>query len=582
MLAMLLLAGLGYAFLLQVTYHADFAQVADAQHRDSIIPLPGRGRIYDAQGRAVALTRTSYRVRVLPQYLKDEARCTTRTAAAHMLAEIGGRDFGSVLGELRSRHKMYVFAADMDYDAGERLKRAVRRTGTDNAILVEPLKTRVYRYGDTLGSVVGFAQRDSGKVGLEAVLDSVLSGIPGKVIVQKDGLGNSYRFPDYPDVQPVNGADVCLTIDVDFQRVAYEELKACVDSFRADQGSAIVLDCRTGEVKALCDYPYCDPRRPAKTGAGSRPGSVPSFYCRAAEQSFEPGSAFKPALGLAALESPDAARLKELKFDVSKGVIELCGKKIHDVHPCGVQDFAGIFIHSSNVGLVMLSGQVARSTYFLTMRRLGFGQPCGIELVQEDPGYLDAEYRTAPETMSPLRVANNAFGQGVMVTLLQLANCYAAIANDGLLKRPFLVKEIRNADSVVYRGEPLTIRRAVSVRAAREMKEILARVVTEGTGQVAGSPYFAVCGKTGTGEKALPGRGYKDGQIIVTFVGFFPKDDPEYVVAISADNPRIGKYAGTIVGPAFRRISEQCYWFADRTLAMRNGTGGMRNPPASR
>jgi cell division protein FtsI (penicillin-binding protein 3) len=548
-----------YAAMLQVGYRHDFERVADQQHLDSIIPLPGRGRIYDVKGREVAFTRSYFEVRVYPTLLRSDDDTTPDSKrlaqAVSLLAKYSDRAPAAVQKEIQTKPHVYVFASDMDYETGLRLRDDARKIGLDYAIKAQLQKTRLYPYGDTMGSVLGYAIRDSGKTGIEERLDQVLTGVPGKIVVQRDGLGNNYRFPAYPDVQPVNGADVRLTIDADFQRVAYEEMKACVDSFAADGGSAIVLECPTGAIRAMTDYPYRDPRRPVNKG------EKPSFRCRAISESFEPGSVFKTVLGLAALESPNAAKLQATTFNVSSGVIEVCGRKIHDVHPCGVQDFPGIFIHSSNVGLSMLSMMVNRSQFYATMHRLGIGELTGVDLPYEDPGCVDAEYRTAPEAMSPLRVANNAFGQGLQVTLLQLANCYAAVASDGLLKKPELVQEIRSGDSACYHAQPLLIRQAVSMGTARTMRGILARVVTDGTGQTAISPYFTACGKTGTAEKALPGRGYADGEIIATFVGFFPSENPRYVVAVSVDNPRIGKYAGTIVGPTFRRICERIYSF---------------------
>jgi cell division protein FtsI (penicillin-binding protein 3) len=555
-----------YAAMLQVGYQHDFQRVADQIHLDSIVPLAGRGRIYDVKNRVVAFTRSYFEVRVYPTLLNDtasdkgvstprQATSDRRQQAANLLAKYSGRSAAEIQKEILTRPHVYVFDPDMNYETGLQLRDEARKIGLDYAIKAQLLKMRLYPYGDTLGAVLGYAVRDSGKTGLEAQLDQVLTGVPGKVVVQRDGLGNNYRFPAYPDVQPVNGADVRLTIDADFQRIAYEELKACVDSFAGDGGSAIVLECPTGAIRAMTDYPYYDPRRTLTKG--ERPG----FKCRAIAESFEPGSVFKTALGLAALESPNADKIRATLFNASSGIIEICGKKIHDVHPVGVQDFPGIFIHSSNVGLSMLSMMVNRSLYYQTMHRLGFGEVSGIDLPYEDPGYMDAAYRTAPETMSPLRVANNAFGQGVQVTLLQLADCYAAVANDGRLMKPQLIQEIQSDDHPRFEARPLVLRQAVSASTARVMKDILARVVTDGTGQTAISPYFASCGKTGTAEKALPGRGYADGEIIATFVGFFPKENPRYVVAVSVDNPKIGKYAGTIVCPTFRRICERIYEF---------------------
>ena len=315
--------------MLQVGFQRDFDRIADRQHLDSIVPLPGRGRIFDVRGREVAFTHSSFEVMVYPTLLRDddEKAGTGKQLgrAAGLLARYSDRESADIAKEIRDRPHVYTFAADMNYEAGVRLRDEARRSGLDYAVKAQLLKTRLYPYGDTLGSVLGYALRDSGKTGIEERLDQVLTGVPGKVVVQRDGLGNNYRFPAYPDVQPVNGADVRLTIDADFQRVAYEELKACVDSFAADGGSVIVMECGTGAIRAMTDYPYRDPRRLVKKG------DTASFRCRAIAQSFEPGSVFKTALGLAALEAPNADRLRALSYNVSSGVIEICGKKIHDV-----------------------------------------------------------------------------------------------------------------------------------------------------------------------------------------------------------------------------------------------------------
>jgi cell division protein FtsI/penicillin-binding protein 2 len=564
-----LVVGLAYAFDLQVLNRNGFEAKAREQHIDSIIPLAARGRIYDCQGRAVALTRSSFKVVVYPKLLRDSANPkreeSLQVRATRVLAGVCGRDPVQVRTDLRAKPHLYVFEPDLNYEVGRRLQDSLRRWRLDFAIAVEPLRTRMYPYGDTLGSVLGFATRDTGRAGLEAVLDQTLAGVPGKLIVQRDALGNRLPFPGYPETPAVNGADVQLAVDLDFQRVVYQELKACVDSFRAEGGSALVMDCRTGEVRAMCDYPYNDPRRGAVAGPdgrGSAARSEGSYRCRAAEEAFEPGSVFKPVIGLAALESRDAARYRSLPYDATR-FVELDGYKINDVHALGVVNFPQMFILSSNIAITKLSLLMEREGYFLTMRRLGFGQLTGIELPGEDPGGYDVEYRTAPGRIARVRFANNCFGQGIKVTLLQLASCFAAIGNGGELYRPHLVQDIRSGDSLLYHAAPLRVRRAISAPVAREMTDILARVVTEGTGTSAQSRYFAGAGKTGTAQRAVPGRGYpKDGPTVASFVGFFPREQPEYVVAVRIDNPdqRIARFAGTIVCPYWRRISERCHW----------------------
>lgn len=552
-MAALLVAGLVYTFVLQTGYGREFALVACRQQRETVIPLPNRGRIYDVRGRALALNQSSFRVAVFPKLLRNEGKCTTRLIAARVLTEVCGGDYQAILRKMETMPGRYEFATRVDYETGRELKKRLRRARIDNAVVVEPQRLRVYPLAETAGSVVGTVRDNEGISGIERVLDAALSGVPGRIVVQKDAHGNHYHCPDFLNIPPRAGADVRLTIDADFQRVAYEALAWCVDSFRADGGSAIVMDCRSGEIRAMTDFPYRDPRR-QWTGNESA-----SYCCKAAEQAYEPGSVFKPVVGLAALAELGAERLRRTRFDVSTGMIEIGGWKIKDVHNCGVQDFAGIFVRSSNVGLAQLSQMLDRRALYETMRRLNLFGLTGIELPNEAAGYIDPDYQSAPQRLSAVRVANNAFGQGVTVSLLQLAVVYATIANDGLLRRPFLVKEIRTGKQRCYEGRTRTVRQALPVAIVQEMKAILRRVVTEGTGKEAASQFFTAAGKTGTAQRVMPGGGYSKEQSIVTFVGYFPAEDPLYVVAVSVDNPRIGRFAGTIACPTFRRIAERCY-----------------------
>ncbi|HID31976.1 MAG TPA: penicillin-binding protein 2, partial [bacterium (Candidatus Stahlbacteria)] len=259
---------------------------------------------------------------------------------------------------------------------------------------------------------------------------------------------------------------------------------------------------------------------------------------------FEPGSTFKIVTLASALI--EGLNLDE-KIDVSGGKIKIYGHTIHDFRDYGILNLKGVFVHSSNVGAVKIGKRIRPGIFFQTARSLGFGNLTGILLPGEAKGKI---YR--PAEMGRMRYANNCFGQGVTVTLLQLTNSYAAIASGGRLYRPMIVEEIRESKRV-YAFKPFLIRRVLNLDICEKIKEVLAAVVDTGTGKLARNEVFKICGKTGTAQKAGVG-GYLPDRIITSFCGFFPKDDPQYVVGIMLDEPDVGKWASQITAPIFGTI----------------------------
>jgi cell division protein FtsI/penicillin-binding protein 2 len=255
-----------------------------------------------------------------------------------------------------------------------------------------------------------------------------------------------------------------------------------------------------------------------------------------------------------ALESQNRDKLLSEKFDVSQGYIIISGKKIKDTHRTKILDFPGIFIHSSNIGVSMLSQKLDALDFYLMARKLGFTLPTGIELPGEASGYLDSPKKIK----KALRFANNAFGQGLRVNFLQLANAYLAIANNGILLKPYIVKEIVSpVQGTIYKGEKTEVRRALDINVAQISKEILSRVVSEGSGVKAALDVYEVCGKTGTAQKLVNGV-YSSEKSLMTFIGFFPKNEPKYLIAVLVDEPKrtlMTRFAGDVTCPLFKNIA---------------------------
>ncbi|MEO0102109.1 MAG: penicillin-binding protein 2 [candidate division WOR-3 bacterium] len=434
------------------------------------------------------------------------------------------------------------------YEDGKEFNRILRKEGLSHLVGVKNVFHRHYPlpyFNNILGS---FSESEGkGLWGLEAVVEKFLRGKDGFIIYQKNAWGRTFPYPSYPREEPERGCDIYLTLDKDVMEICFEELRKGVEEFRAKKGSVLVLNCETGEVLAMADYPFFD-----EDARFLRP------YALLWE--FEPGSVFKFLIAASALESKNSESFLTKKYDVSSGEVKVDKKIIREYHnkKLGVITFFDIFTFSSNCGVALLTSQLSPQDYYSLLVDFGFGSLTGIEL-EERRGYIPALglLRTGKKCPSHL-YACNSFGQGLRVTLIQLACAYLGIANNGLLLRPYIIKEIKKGTETVFSGKRLVVRRVISEKTAENLKEILSSVCEKGTGKNAQIFGLQVCGKTGTGEKPYPGGGGYSEKTVTTFIGFFPKTNPKYLIAVMLDEPR---------GPAaenaaviFKRIGEKI-WF---------------------
>ncbi len=530
-----LLCFLGYV---QLGRWKHYERQAMGQHGETLDLHAARGRVFEAGGRPLTLNRSCCSIRILPQWARN------KDTLAAILAEFGLAERKAIARELYRRDRLFWFRRDVDYAAGDSLRRVLVERQFSNCTYVDDENERVYPHGELCANIVGFTGDDRGRAGLESEYDSVLRGSGGWVQLQRDAIGRAFPYPSFPTRRPVAGLDIHLTLDLDVQQICYDALKQRVEECGALRGSAIVLDATKGSIMGLADYPGYDPMRFAAFPRES-------YKSAAVSDQIEPGSSFKLVVCAAALESPDADRLTRQTFDVSSGFLEIGKYKIHDVHKNGVLDFAGLFIKSSNPGCALLSMHLEPEKYYEVARALGFGNAIGIGLPNEGSGRIDP-----PEKLNRLRFANIAFGQGVTVTLLQLAGAYLCVANDGAYLRPYLIESVRQSGRVVRRFNPSRLRQALKPETARRMKDILERAVVEGTGVLAQIEGVSVCGKTGTAQKVEPGIGYSRTRSRMTFIGFFPKERPRYVIAVLIDEPKTERFAGTAACPVFKQIGD--------------------------
>ncbi|MDI6839752.1 MAG: penicillin-binding protein 2 [bacterium] len=398
---------------------------------------------------------------------------------------------------------------------------------------------RVYPFGTLASNLLGFVGKDgTGLEGIEYEFDAILSGKPNFVIFGKTPRGKLYPYPGYCSFlgQPVSegacGNDIVLTIDADIQSIVEETLKSKFPKMRAKSGSVIIIEPNTGEILAMATIPCCSPG---------------NWINRPVQVQFEPGSTFK-VVPISIIIKNGLVSLSDIVEDGSSK-ITVQGKTINDIHPHGPLTFAEAVWKSSNVAFVKLANLIGRTRFYNGARFFGFGVPTGVILPGEAKGSL-----APPADWSELKFANLAFGQGLSCNLLQLTFAYQAIANDGILLKPMIVKEmLSSSGKVIYKSEPIKVREILTPSEARRVKNLLYGVIENGSGILAKIPGLEIAGKTGTGQKCVNG---KYTEVTSSFIGFLPAQHPKLLIACVIDEPGTLKLGGDVCAPLFKEIAQ--------------------------
>lgn len=541
-LCLVLAAGakLGWTlFQVQVLRHERFEARAQSQQERRLVMPARRGTIYDRNGAPLAVNRERYAVYLVPNHVRDPR------VLVEALAEILDLPRERLRAGL-ARGGFYVpLLRSVDRTTAKRLEAAAL-----SGVGVETASERYYPHGRLASALLGQVDVDNrGIAGLELQYDPLLRGENGWAVHQRDALGREYANFAFPMVQPVDGGDIHLTIDLGLQEIAEEALAAAMVETRARTGSLIVADPWTGEVLAMANRPDADPNAVR--------GTPRNF---AVVDLFEPGSTFK-LVTLAGLYEEGMARPEEEIF-CEKGSYRFAGrsKPIRDVHPYGTLTVEDVIGKSSNICTIKLAQRLGNDRMFDYARRFGFGLPTGVDFPGEPRGVL-----RLPREWSALSAYSIAMGYEVSVTALQLTMMMAAVANGGALLQPYLVSRAEGPEGDLrWRRDPRRVRRVISPAAAALVTRALVRVVRDGTGTAADLELLQVAGKSGTARKVHErGRGYTDDRFNSTFGGFFPAHAPRYVLFVRLDEPRGEYYGGAVAGPVFKRAIETTL-FTDR------------------
>ncbi|NLP17809.1 MAG: PASTA domain-containing protein [Firmicutes bacterium] len=527
-IALSVLALGGRLFFLQVLQSDDYQQQALENRLREIYIQPTRGTIYDREGKKLAFDIS------VDTVVANPAQVVDKESTAQRLAEVLGLDGQEVLEKL-SRHSAFEWVKrKIDPDVAQE----VRELGLDGIYLLEETK-RYYPEGVVAAHLLGFAGIDNqGLEGIEVTYDGQLRGSLGRVLGESTALGTDIPGGFKKYIPSRDGHNLILTIDKVIQYIVERELDQIMLEFGAKSAIIIVTDPSTGEVLAMGTRPTYNPNDPLSAPDNWR--NLAIWY------NYEPGSTFKIVTAAAALEE---GVVSESDGFFCKGAITVSGATINCVAAHGSQSLADVVKNSCNVGFVTIGQRLGKESLYKYIEAFGFGKPTGVSLPGEEGGIL-----LPKNQVGPVELANNAFGYGVAVTPIQMVSMAGAVANDGVLLQPQIVREVRDHEGNLVQGfKPKPFGQVISKETARQLSGYLQLVIAEGTGRSAAVPGYNLAGKTGTAEKLEQGH-YTGDKHVASFLGYGPVDDPKLAILVVVDEPQ-GAYFGSLVAaPAFKAV----------------------------
>ncbi|MFC1784485.1 penicillin-binding protein [Candidatus Neomarinimicrobiota bacterium] len=527
--------GLGFRlFNIQVASGEKYDQQGHKQGQTKEILSALRGNIFDTNG--IPLTRNiiHYDIAV------DPSKVQNKQNVAKELSKITGKPTNYYIKKFNSENNFTYLERNLQKEYAQ----PIINKNIDG-IITNRIARRSYPQDNIGGQLVGFTNVDNaGLAGIEHLYDKQLSGNDGWIIKQRSGLGNINLNNNYPRQYPVDGADILLTINIEYQSVLQEELLKQLKKSDAKSASGVIIDPQTGAILAMASIPDFNPNQPNKFATENQ-------KIRACTDQFEPGSTFKIVAATAAIDQ-NLVRIED-EFDCENGSFQYKSVRINDHKPHEILTFAEIIEQSSNIGIIKIASRVGDKSLYNYARDYGFGTPTNIGLNAESGGTL-----RKLSDWSQISLAEISMGHEIGITALQLAMAYGAVANGGILLKPYIINNVKSIDGVsVYSEEPKVIRKIANNTVMNQLTQLLVKAVEAGTGIEADIPGWQVAGKTGTAQKYVDGD-YSHTKFISNFVGYLPASNPQLLCVITLDEPKLGYHWGGIgAAPVFKRVMER-------------------------
>lgn len=528
---------------------------------------PKRGNIYDSTGKALAIGAQVDTITINPTKIKKNNETYTKNykeKVAKGLCEIFELDYEETLKKVTSDSQVETIIKKVEQEKVDELKQWLDENKITVGINIDEDTKRYYPYSTVASHVIGFCGNDNqGLSGIEAKWESALTGTPGKIVSSKGSDQKEIPNAEETYISAENGSDLTLSIDLNIQSIVEKYLKQAVDENDCKSGgNVIAMNPKTGDILAMASYPDYDlnsPYTPNSTLAetydslSNEEKSEALFKMwnnKSVGATYEPGSTFKVITSAVALEEDITSTDKASDF-YCKGYEEVSGIKIScwAKNPHGVQTLRKSLCNSCNPAFMQLGQRIGPSTLYKYYDAFGLFNSTNSGLYGEQSSLFQNL-----DKIGPVELATMSFGQRINVTPLQMITAISCIANDGILMKPRIVKEVKNTDTNTVTEVPITqIRQVISKQTSEQVKSMMESVVTDGSGRHAAVAGYSIGGKTGTSE---PPVGKEEEGYVASYVAISPIEDTQIVLLLTLYNPKgpNGHQGGQVAGPVVSQM----------------------------
>lgn len=496
-----------------------------------------RGLILDRNGVVLADNLTTTSLVLIPNQIKEKEKATEELSE---ILNVSYDEMQKHVYKKTSIERVHPEGRRLSYDIAEKIS----NLKLEGVYLVKEAK-RYYPYGNLLSHSLGYVGIDNqGLSGLELEYDKYLTGKSGAIKYFSDAKGNKLNVSDVY-VEPQDGMNLYLTIDINIQKSIERELDNIVDMFSPDMALAVVMNPKTGEILGMGSRPDYNPNTYQKYSQDVLSRNLPVW------SSYEPGSTFKIITMATSVEEKIIDIENDHFYDSGSVNVDGSVLKCWKAGGHGDQTFLQVLQNSCNPGFVKLGQMLGKERLFSYIKKFGFGEKTGVDLNGEGQGIL-----FPLEKVGNVELSTTAFGQGVSVTPIQQVTAVSAVVNGGYLYKPFIVKSIaeKETNSIIQETSKTLVRKVISSKTSAIMRHALESVVAKGGGKAAYIEGYRIGGKTGTAQKVKDGR-YLVGNYIMSFMSIVPSNDPEAVFYLAIDNPKntalLSSYTTT---PIARRV----------------------------
>ena len=537
-ISILLITIISKVFYIQVFQYQKLNKLASSLWSRNLPITADRGLILDRNGKVLASNITTTSLYLVPNQIKNKKEVAQSLA---QILDVSYEEMYKHVSKKTSIERVHPEGRQLSFEIADELN----KLNYDGVYLLKESK-RYYPYGNLLSHVLGYVGIDNqGLSGLELEYDDVLTGSVGAIKYYSDALGNKLEMAE-EYVEPINGNNVTLTIDLDLQIAVERELDNAQAKYNPEHILAVAMDPNTGEVLAMASRPNYDPNEYQTYTQEVLARNLPIWMM------YEPGSTMKITTLAAAINEGVVNLFEDTYYD--SGSVNVDGATIHcwKAGGHGAQTFLNVVENSCNPGFVELGFRLGKEKLFEYIKNLGFGEKTGIDLNGEAKGIL-----FDLDKVGNVELATTAFGQGVSVTPIQQITSVSAIVNGGTLYKPYIVKRTENSKGDILTSvSPTEVRTVITKETSEMVRYALESVVANGSGRNAYIENYRIGGKTGTAQKVNNGT-YMVGNYILSFIGFMPADKPEIVVYVAIDNPKgVVQYGGTVAAPIAKGIFE--------------------------